>query len=837
MTSKPPPIYASSFVKSPTTDASARVLQPCSVGSITWSLPTPIADTDTPADQAWKADTTFSRLFAIHSPKVNANDKLHAIGHLLRISTQVSAKQAQWVRFFNSHWRTPSNFTILGFYGSDGSRIVSTTTAADSQVLLPIDETTPRTATTRRSADVKWAHILCRLTYADVDSDCIPEDPDMDYEFYIELPQTTKSTLNSASNASNVTTYWGPSDLRTMTEATLRRDILLKPPAQRYPYGLVLPTAPSTVAHHDNGASSAQIQDDLLTVMFNASRSYFVGQVCPSHTSRPVDQLRTVSQSLQSSTGGRVVKPVTQFMNEWMSSIAVWANDEFFPLDVHSECIRNLDIAIQQQLEIDNYDAHLHPQPLDTQHQMKLLQQLQVAAIKAEKIIQRTEQQVGQYLTRQGADDATAHLTGTALSSQAERTLDHYRSGGKAKTDKVPECWHPDCKGPHRFGPDCPKFETPGAVEKVKQGKKEFYKRVKEAKQSRHRSRGANFSKMTSGQKKNFVNGLSATDFQELQRLHSSAHQSSSTDTAAEDTVTYALVPLLNFKHSSKPALPVSIDPQLPAMSMRFGTSSDASLSAVVRVAVDSGAGLTAGNMSFWLTICEGYPNIVHQIYTCHEGKYVPITLGGVVKQGDATVTTELPVALELKTPYFVGDPSAPRRLHVTIAIGPDVTANCIIGIPLLKPLGGCIDFSDNVLQLPRLIGTTNFPLSYERPEVKVPSLDQVLGHSKVDRSKHREVLSAIAQLRQTYLQSPPTHHGSVQQQLPAQQLRFADQTATSESGNPFVSPATQLIDSGDSTTQSDSESIVVSDIDQDYSAATNLLGLSNANREAGLSR
>ncbi|MFN3129888.1 hypothetical protein, partial [Roseibium sp.] len=75
-----------------------------------------------------------------------------------------------------------------------------------------------------------------------------------------------------------------------------------------------------------------------------------------------------------------------------------------------------------------------------------------------------------------------------------------------------------------------------------------------------------------------------------------------------------------------------------------------------------------------------------------------------------------------------------------------------------------------------------------------------------------------------------------------AQQLRFADlpsdvpQTETAPSGsNPFVSSAHQLIESnGDSTLQSDSDSVFVSEVDDDYSAASNLLGLSNADREAG---
>ena len=847
--SNPNTIYASSFVKSDF-DSDARELIQSSVGGTTWSLPTRVKLSDSNHLKLWKAETLLARLDSIKSHKVSAQDKLHAVGYHLGIGTQTASKYSQWTRGFDAHWPDPSNYTILGFFGTDGARLNSTTTAADPEVLLPIDETTPRTAAQRRSGDVRWAHVQCRLPYASVDPESNPPDPTYDYSFYIDLPQSTKQTLNSQGNASAVTTYWGPDDLRTMSKADFKANILLQPPTQRQPYDLLAPVPPSTTARPDDGSAYTRMTDDVVSALFKGAFPYFIKEVCPVTTSRPVDQLHSVTQTLRSSSGGQdVVKPVEQFMSEFMTACSIWANDATFGADAHAEAFRNMDPVLQRQLEADGYTAHHLPQSLDSQHQMRLLSQLQTAAIRSERTIQRTEEQVSKYLTRQ-SDDASSHLS-QVLSSQAERTLSKYRNndadGRPPKTDKPPTCWHDDCGGAHRYGPACPYYNKPGSEEKVKKGKKKFYKMVKEAKQQRWRDRNS-FGKMSASQKSSFAKGLSAADIRELSRLsgQSTTENTSSTD----DTVTYSLLPAI-LQNSSKPVLPVSIDPDLPSISMRFGTSPEASQSALVRVAVDSGAGLSAGHMGFWFNICEGYPNIVNQIFTCHEGKYVPIVLGGVVKQGDTTVTTELPVAVELKTNYFVGDPSAPKRLNVRIALGRDVTANCIIGIPLLKPLGGCIDLNDNVLQLPRLVGDNMFPLTYARPSVSVPPMDDVLRNSKVDRSKYSDVLSAISQLRHTFLRPLQSPGGSVHQQTSAprqeehptpsqeQTLRFADdQTETLSSGrSPYVSPATQFIDSSDSTTQSDGDTVLVSDIDEDYSAASNLLGLSNAVPEVGPQR
>ena len=844
--SNPNTIYASSFVKSEF-DPDARVLKPYSVGGTTWSLPTPIKLQDDPHLKQWKVDTTLARIGSINSPKVNAQDKLHATGYHLNISTQTASKHSLWSRGIDSHWTDPANFTIRGFYGSNGSRINNATTAADPQVLLPIDETTHRAVAQRRPSDVRWALIQCRLVYASLDPECPPPESNYDYEFYVDLPQSTKQTLNSQGNASDVTTYWGSADLRAMSKAVFKADILHQPPTQRQPYELLAPVPPSTTARHDNGSAYARMTDDIISVMFRGAFPYFTTQVCPVTTSRPVDQLHSVTQTLRSASDGRdVVKPVDQFMSEFLTVCSIWANDETFGVDAHAEAFRNMDPALQRQLEADGYNAHHLPQSLDSQHQMSLLSQLRSAAIRSERTIQRTEEQVSQFLTRQG-DDVSSHLS-KVLSSQAERTLSKYRNndadGNPPKTNKPPVCWHRDCGGAHRYGPDCPEYNKPGWEEKVKQGKKEFHKKVNEAKKARKRDRHS-YRKMSSSQRETFAKSLTASDIRELSRL--SGQSTAENPSSAADTVTYSLLPVI-LQNSNKPALPVSIDPDLPSISMRFGTSPEASQSALVRVTVDSGAGLSAGHMGFWLNICEGYPNIVNQIFTCHEGKYVPIVLGGVVKQGDTTITTELPVAVELKTNYFVGDPTAPKRLNVRIALGRDVTANCIIGIPLLKPLGGCIDLNDSVLQLPRLVGDNMFPLTFARPSVSVPPMDDVLRNSKVDRSKYSNVLSAISQLRHTFLRPPQSPGGSVHQQTPAppqrepptpsqeQVLRFADDQTTSDR-SPFVSPATQLIDSGDSTNQSDGDTVFVSDIDDDYSAASNLLGLSNADPGVDLQR
>ncbi len=492
----------------------------CSVGAISWSLPSPIKPTDSEPLKQWKANTTLNRLDAIHSSKVNAHDKFQAMGTHLNLSTQVSAMLSEWHRTLQNHWQNPKHFKVLGFFGSDGTRLNSTTTAADSQILLPIDQTTSRTNAQRRSADVKWVRVQLRVQYSALDSNITPPDnPVYDYSCYIELPQETKSTLNSTGNSLDVTTFWGPDDLRTIDASVFKSTILSAPPSQRFPYDLLPPVPPSTLARHDNGAVYEITVDDILTVMFSGSRTPMMKQVTPIFSGRPVDQLRSVFQCIPSSSGGpAIVKPVHQYMTEFYAAIATWANDPVFPLDVHNECFRNMDSALKKQLEADNYQAHLHPQSLSNPLQMTLLAALQTAAMKAERTILRTEEQVSQFLTRQNLDAPSHHAA--ALKSQAERTLDHYRPN--PRSPKPPECWHKDCQGEHRFGPDCPYFNTPGAEEKVEQGRKAFYKKVNQAKRLKRGFRGgrSSYQRMSKTQKALFAKHLSARDVQEISQLH-----------------------------------------------------------------------------------------------------------------------------------------------------------------------------------------------------------------------------------------------------------------------------------------------------------------------------
>ncbi len=63
---------------------------------------------------------------------------INAFGSQLNASLTVEGILSDWCRFFNKQWMDFAHLTILLFHASNGDCINTTTTAADSQVLLPI---------------------------------------------------------------------------------------------------------------------------------------------------------------------------------------------------------------------------------------------------------------------------------------------------------------------------------------------------------------------------------------------------------------------------------------------------------------------------------------------------------------------------------------------------------------------------------------------------------------------------------------------------------------------------------------------------------------------------
>jgi hypothetical protein len=81
-------------------------------------------------------------------------------------------------------------------------------------------------------------------------------------------------------------------------------------------------------------------------------------------------------------------------------------------------------------------------------------------------------------------------------------------------------------------------------------------------------------------------------------------------------------------------------------------------------------------------------------VYTAKS--YSAIKLSGVVQLDGAPVTTELPVAFGLHTPYYTKDGKPATLL---LAAGSHVTVNLILGLPFIEATQMIFDFCDKVIE------------------------------------------------------------------------------------------------------------------------------------------
>jgi hypothetical protein len=131
----------------------------------------------------------------------------------------VDGEIAGFLRHFNDHWRYFRNLTILIWHNSTGAIMNNTATAADSLILLPVQNGVLADCWQQ---DVRFVRVQVSVDY----SYSIPGVSPLRLDFYIELPQESRAMTNGGGQAYNLTTYVGQADLWTLDTAQARSTIL-----------------------------------------------------------------------------------------------------------------------------------------------------------------------------------------------------------------------------------------------------------------------------------------------------------------------------------------------------------------------------------------------------------------------------------------------------------------------------------------------------------------------------------------------------------------------------------------------------------------------------------
>ena len=120
------------------------------------------------------------------------------------------------------------------------------------------------------------------------------------------------------------------------------------------------------------------------------------------------------------------------------------------------------------------------------------------------------------------------------------------------------------------------------------------------------------------------------------------------------------------------------------------------------------------------MAIAKAYPALVKSI-TLASDRYSPIILAGVVSNDDKStrVITHLPAVVEFHLPYKT---TSGQATSLKIAIGDDVSVNCLLGLSFIQTAHLILDSHNNVVES-RILDVEPFPITYKTPQRCPPNL------------------------------------------------------------------------------------------------------------------
>jgi hypothetical protein len=163
----------------------------------------------------------------------------------------------------------------------------------------------------------------------------------------------------------------------------------------------------------------------------------------------------------------------------------------------------------------------------------------------------------------------------------------------------------------------------------------------------------------------------------------------------------------------------IAIHSARPHINLLIGQSTN-SFQPALPVIVDTGSSICCGWTGYIMAIAKAYPELVKSI-TLAAYRYPPIILSGVVSN-DAKITrvvTHLPAVVEFHLPYktMSGQPTS-----LQIAIGDDVSVNCLLGLSFIRTTHLVLDSHDNVIES-YILNVEPFPIYYKKPQRCPPNL------------------------------------------------------------------------------------------------------------------
>jgi hypothetical protein len=711
---------------------------------------------------------------------------LDTMGNRLNCSTTVDGFKFDWLNYLDENWTDWTNLTVLSFHNSSG-RAMNNATVANTMVLKPVAN---QNNLNRRPEDVAFVRVRLILDFRPL----MKADQDnriLESTFYLQLPQDSITVQDHTGADLVLTTYHGPDDITSLSVEEVRTQILQRA-AFAEPLQLTASAAFVSQATIDSTSAMEAMRDRVLKMALPTILREIFDTICPNYSAKPHAVIESIKQWTVDKDGNTKVQTIREYYTRFSLAARPFAQMKELPVDLCSLFIHGMHPRYKPSFE-EKYPRHAEPHDRAGRAQRAALSEIYKQAVLAEGNVKTVESLVADYTGQQ-----TLMTTAQSYSSRAERTLETYqgnggggrggdkgRGGGRGKggrggnrgRSELPEGFECDgCGGHHRFlvngEINCPNAHKDGVIAKGYKAKADREKKWARGRSPEDRKRNKrwndrspDFSDLSESNKKKMARqvmeaiGVAGSDDEKSSDEDAVKVAAAATSKKAKkvagilkkgsskptftflfDIIEGAEGGLVLNSNVRLPPLPAAIDNLFLHAPIQFGTTLGAEDCPTVLCVVDTAAALTTGNLWFCMKLAKAFPHIVAKVHTKDECS--PLTLKGVVESdGDGKVTTtELPMAFTFHLPYRMLD-GAPTSL--TIACGPHVAVNVILGLPFIKATQMVIDAFENVAEC-RLLDHPPFPLECKRARVEVP---QVEGPINADAHKCEAMLATITAL------------------------------------------------------------------------------------------
>jgi hypothetical protein len=599
-------------------------------------------------------------------------------------------------------------------------------------------------------------------------------------EFYIELLQTSWKLTNGTGSAYTLLTFHGVSDLRTLSPADVQAQLLIVT-FQDGPIDLQPARFNLSLARTDSTELRSEIEAKILRLSFSTVCNALFLELCPGYSSQPHAAIDHICQIYVDCNGNQVASMVQAYFQQLMGAAHPFSSQRDFPVSVCTKFQDGLNPRLLTGFR-RYFLAHSVVQLLNATHQRKTLQSMLQAAQQAEDDLHAVQRVAPEAVGMSQAFHASAtggvSIAAGAFPSQAKKTLTRYSGDSKSpaagnaqRSVGVQRPWSCfGCGGPHPYLEFlvteghvivCPSKDNPGVrenaacnIERMRKNRKKRH-----AQNSKRKNLGtASLSDFDEQGKKRITKQVlaSMTSSRTVGKNSSVALSVSTLCSPSNHDRSYGrgggggvvlvtdVVPLAAGL-PLKRAMPISIQSNLPHISLQFGPNLDCSNCPSICCAVDSRAALTVGNFHVFASVAKRFPHCVTKMYTPDD--YAPIVLSGVVQSNQELVTTKLEVGFLFHLLYWTreGDTTS-----LMVATGPNVSVNTILGLWFMKATGIVLDLVDEVADC-RYLDCPPFPVDFCRTTNYVPVLDDPSMPRDNHTPSHLQIIKEVENIEQYF--------------------------------------------------------------------------------------